>query len=99
MDLEEERQNVAVAGLLRIENDFQRLGVARVPTIGGVAVRPARVADPGLQDAGLTADQVLHAPETPTGQDCRLGAGHAGDLAGVVDTTGHSAFSLVVSVA
>ena len=48
--------------------------------------------------AWLAPEQILHTPEAPTGKNSRLGAWCAGDLSGVVDPTGHDAFSSAVSV-
>ena len=58
----------------------------------------AGVPDAGTQHARLASDQVLHAPETPAGQDGRLGSGHTGDLTGVVDAAGHDASPFESSV-
>jgi hypothetical protein len=97
VDLEEEREDVAVRGLRRVEDDLDSLGVTRVLTIGRVIVASARVADAGVQHARLAADQVLHAPEAAAREDGGLGAGGAGDLALVEWSAGHDAFSLLVA--
>src|SRR5690606_26087881 len=91
VDLEEERQDVAVGRLRGIEDDLHRLGVAGMVAVRRMVVLTTGVTDPGLQHAGLAADEVLHAPEAPSSQDGRLGALDARDLAGVVDSTGHVA--------
>ena len=72
VDLEEELQQVAVARPGRVEDDLDRLGVAGVVAVGRVGVLAAGVADPGRDDAGLLADEVLHAPEAATCEHCLL---------------------------
>ena len=74
------------------------LGVAGVVAVGGVIVLPAGVSGAGADHARLLADELVHAPEAAAGQDGRLGAGCAGDLSGVVNSTGHDACSFVVVV-
>src|SRR6185437_2930131 len=73
MDLEEEFEQRAVADLLRIEDDLDRLGVGPVMAIGRVGHVAAAIADPRRNDAGLAADQILHAPEAAAGKDGALG--------------------------
>src|SRR5690606_41835738 len=72
VDLEEERQDVAVGRLRGIEDDLHRLGVAGMVAVRRMVVLTTGVTDPGLQHAGLAADEVLHAPEAPYSQDGRL---------------------------
>src|SRR5215472_7746288 len=69
VDLEEELQQVPVGGLVRVEGDLDRLGVAVVVAVGGVRHVTAGVADPARDHAGELADEVLHAPETAAGED------------------------------
>jgi hypothetical protein len=56
MDLEEELQKVAVGGLLRIEDDLDRLGVGSVVVVGGVRHVSAGVSDPGGDPPGVWLD-------------------------------------------
>src|SRR5215211_4153912 len=72
VDLEEELQQLAVGGHLRVEDDLDRLGVGPVVAVGGVCDVASRVAHPRRQDPWAPPDQVLHPPETPSGQDRRL---------------------------
>ena len=51
-------------------NDLDRLGMRSVISVGRVLHVAAGIADAGGDDAGLLADQVLHAPETASGEDC-----------------------------
>jgi hypothetical protein len=69
MDLEEEFQQRAITGLRRIEEDLDRLGMIAVVAIGGVLDLAAGIADAGREDAGIAAQQVLHAPEAAPGQN------------------------------
>ncbi|CNL07031.1 Uncharacterised protein [Mycobacterium tuberculosis] len=83
MDLEEEREDVAVGRRARVEHDLHGLGVSGVVAIGRVVVLAAGVAHAGVDDPGLAADEVFHAPEAAAGEDGRLGPGSAGDGSGV----------------
>src|SRR3954468_10318891 len=76
VDLEEELQQVAEVRLRRVVHDLDRLGVAWVIAVRRVGVLAAGVADASRNDAGLFADQVLHAPETAARQDRLLVLGH-----------------------
>ena len=79
VDLEEELEEVAEAHLVGIEDDLDGLGVGAVLAVGGVGDVAARVADPGRDDAGHLADEVLHAPEAAAGEDGGLGlVAHSG---------------------
>jgi hypothetical protein len=69
VDLEEELEDVAVGGLLGIEDDLNRLRVARMVAGGRVVVLPARVAGAGRDDSVAAAQQFLRGPETSPGQD------------------------------
>jgi hypothetical protein len=73
VDLEEELQQVPVGEPVRVEDDLDRLGVAAVVPVGRVRHVAAGVADPGRQDAGELADEILHAPETAAGEDGLFG--------------------------
>jgi hypothetical protein len=66
VDLEEELEQVPIRPFGRIEHDLDRLGMRAVVAVGGVGNVAAGIADAGRDDAGLLADQVLHAPETST---------------------------------
>src|SRR5207247_316277 len=72
-------------------------GPARI-AVRRVVVLPAGVPDARVEHARLPANEVLHPPETPAGEDCCLGAGLAGDLPGVVTSAGHDACSSVLVV-
>src|SRR6185437_13848366 len=77
VDLEEEFQKLAIADLLRIEIDLDRFGMGAVVAIGRVRHIAAGVADPRGDHAGITADQILHAPETAAGENRAFGGyGH-----------------------
>src|SRR5690606_40484622 len=91
--LEEERQDVAIGGLGRVEHDLHGLRVPGVVPIGRVVVVSAGVADPRVEHARLAADQILQTPETAAGQDGGLRPGIARDLSAVMDSAGHDAFS------
>ena len=93
MDLEEEREDVAVRRLRGVEDDLDGLGVTRVLAVGRVVVAAAGVAHARVEHARLAADQVLDAPEAAAREDGGLGARGAGDLALVEGSTGHDAFS------
>src|SRR5471032_74707 len=68
VDLEEEFQQFAEADHGRVEDDFQRFGVAAVVAVGGVLDVAAAVADAAGDDAGPFADQILHAPKAAAGE-------------------------------
>ena len=74
VDLKEKLQYRAVIGLLRIKGNLDGLGMARIARayilIGRVHRITAGIAYAGVQNAGLLADQIFHAPETATGQYC-----------------------------
>src|SRR5207302_3946624 len=72
VDLEEELEQVPVRGLLGIEDDLERLRVRAVVAIGRVRNVAAAVPDPRREHARSTPEEVLHAPEAPSGQDRRL---------------------------
>src|SRR5829696_7767030 len=69
VDLEEELEQLTVGGHLGVEDDLDRLGVGAVVAVGGVGDVAAGVAHPGREDPWALSDQVLHSPETPSGQD------------------------------
>jgi hypothetical protein len=79
VDLEEELQDLAEAGLRRVERDLDRFGMGAVVAVGGVGHVAAGVADAGPDHAGQAADQVLHAPEAAPGEHGLL-YGHRGVL-------------------
>src|SRR6185312_15953524 len=68
-------QQRAVVRLFRVVDDLDGLGVPRVVAVGGVAVLTAAVTDAGADDAGLLANQILHAPKASARQNRRL-VGH-----------------------
>ncbi len=68
VDLEEHLQDLPVADPRRIEQDFDRLGMAAVIAVGGVPHVAPAVADASLLDTGEPADQILHPPEAASGQ-------------------------------
>src|SRR5699024_1228799 len=92
VDLEEEREDVAVRRLGGVEDDLHSLGVAGVVTVGRVRVLASGVADSSVEHAGLAADEVFHSPEASAGKNSRLGAGCAGDGAGVSHVHSFSLF-------
>ena len=57
----------------RVEDDLDGFGVTFVVSIGRVLDVAAGVADARRDDAGTLADEVLHSPEAPTGEDRGLG--------------------------
>src|SRR5690606_18089404 len=69
VDLEEEFQKVPVAGLLRVEDDLDRLGMGAMVTVGRVLDVAAAIADARRDHARKAADEILHAPEASTRQD------------------------------
>src|SRR5215469_12822860 len=70
VDLEEELQHGPEARLCGIEDDLDRLGMAFVIAVSCILHRTASVANACRNHTGLLADQVLHAPETASGQNC-----------------------------
>src|SRR6185312_5515443 len=79
VDLEEELEQLPVAQEPRVEDDLDRFGVGAVVAISGVPDVAAAVADPGRDDAGHFADQILHAPKAASGKHGALGLlGHFG---------------------
>src|SRR5690349_19882633 len=68
VDLEEELQDVPVAGSPGIEGDLDRLGVTRMVVGGRVIILPAGVADAGGDDPDAVAQEFLRGPETAPGQ-------------------------------
>ncbi|OIQ69108.1 hypothetical protein GALL_492910 [mine drainage metagenome] len=70
VDLEVEFQQRAIAGLGRIIDDLDRLGMGAVVAIGRVCDVAACVADAGGDHARQLADQILHTPETAARQNC-----------------------------
>jgi hypothetical protein len=57
VDLEEELEDVPVGDALGVEDDLDRLGVARVVAVGRVVVLAAGVADPGGDDPVAVAQR------------------------------------------
>src|SRR5690606_26801278 len=70
VDLEKIFQNPAVTDHLGIECDFDPLGMGTMIAIGSVRHIAAGIAHAGRNDAGQLPDQILHAPETSSGQYC-----------------------------
>src|SRR5690606_13560985 len=58
VDLEEEREDVPVRRLGRVEDDLHRFGVAGVVAVGGVRVIASGVFDARGQDAGVPGYKV-----------------------------------------
>jgi hypothetical protein len=77
VDLEEELEQRPVVGLRRVVEDLDGLRVPGMVAVGGVGVLAAGVSHARRHDAGLLADQVLHAPEAAARQDRLLVLGHA----------------------
>src|SRR5262249_35822998 len=69
MDLEEEFEDLPVAGLGRVEQNLDRLGMRAVVAIGRRRHVAAGIADPRRDDAGQAPDELLHAPEAAAGED------------------------------
>jgi hypothetical protein len=72
VDLEEELEDLPIGRSGAVKDDFDRLGVSAVVAIGGVLDLTAGVAHAGAEDAVALADQILHPPETPAGENCGL---------------------------
>ena len=70
VNLEEELEDLPIADARGIEDDLDCFGVPRVIAIRSVRVAAARVADPRRQNAVVTANKVLHAPEATAGKNC-----------------------------
>jgi hypothetical protein len=69
MNLEEEFQQSAEVGLVRVKHNLDRLGMGAVVAIGGVLYIAAGIADAGLDDARQSAHELLHTPKTAASQD------------------------------
>ena len=72
VDLEEELEDVPVRDALGVEDDLDRLGVTTGVCVGRVVALPAGVSDPGRDDSVAMAQQLLHAPEAASREDCGL---------------------------
>ena len=68
VNLEEEFQQRPIACFGRIEDDLNRLGMVTVIAVGGVRHLAAGISHPCGQDAWLSGDQILQAPEAATGK-------------------------------
>src|SRR6185437_16843974 len=69
VDLEEELEQIAIRRLLRVEGDFDRFGMCAVISVCRVLDVATRVTHPGRDDAGLLAKEILHPPETASGEN------------------------------
>src|SRR3954463_696422 len=69
VNLEEELEELTVADALRIEYDFDRFGVVAMVVISRVRDAAAGVTDSRRQDAVVTANEVLDAPEAAAGEN------------------------------
>lgn len=69
MNLEEQFEQRPIVGLVAIVDDLDRLGMVAMVSIRRIRDSAAGIADAGGNDAGLFADQVLHAPETASRQN------------------------------
>src|SRR5829696_7159745 len=69
VDLEEELEQLPIGGHFGVEGDLDRLGVGPVVPVGGVGDLASGVAHPRREHPWTLSDQVLHPPETPSGQD------------------------------
>src|SRR3984957_10710516 len=69
VNLKKEFQNLAIADLRWVENNLDRFGVRAVIAIGRVGHVAAGIADARGDHTRLLAQQILHAPETTTGQN------------------------------
>ena len=96
MDLEEERQDVTVGRLRRVEDDLDRLRMPGVVAVRRVIDLPAGIPDTRAEHARQPTDEVLHPPEAAAGEDCGLCARPARDLSAVMDPTGHDVGSSVL---
>ena len=72
MDLEEVLQDIPVAGDRRVEDNLDSLGVRAVIAVGGIGNIAAGVTDTCRDDARLLANEILHAPEASTRENCAL---------------------------
>src|SRR6056297_317356 len=70
VDLKEEFQKVAIAYSRRIKDDLDSFGMGAVIAVGGVRHIAAGIADARADHPVKLADQILHAPETASGQNC-----------------------------
>jgi len=68
----EDVQQFLIADGARVVVDLDRLTVAAEVVVGGVALRPARVADACANDAGETPEPGVRTPESPHGEGRRL---------------------------
>ena len=72
VNLKEEFQQVAIGYHRRIKDDLDPFGMRSMIAIGRIGYVPTSISDACRLDAGLLADQILHAPETATCQYCAL---------------------------
>jgi hypothetical protein len=70
VNLKEEFKQLPVAGLRRVEDDLDCLGMAVVIAVGRVGYVTASVSDPRRDDTVLASNKILHAPKAPAGQYC-----------------------------
>src|SRR5262249_8495797 len=73
VDLKEELKDVAERGLLRVEDDLDRLRVAAGAGLGRIGNVPARPAGARGDHAALLAHEFLASPEASAGEDRGLG--------------------------
>src|SRR5439155_26236754 len=73
MNLKEELQQLAIADLLRIENDLDCLGVSAVFAIRRIGDITAGVPDPRGNHAGVTSYKILHTPKAAAGEHGTFG--------------------------
>ena len=72
VDLEEEFEQLAVAGFGRIKDDFDPFRMGAVVAVGGIRHVAARIAHACGHHAVKFADQVLHAPKAAACENCAL---------------------------
>src|SRR3954469_11769238 len=72
VDLKEELQQRPIVYRRGIESDLDCLGMTFMVAIGRILYLAARVADTCRDHTRLLADEVLHAPEATSGEDCAL---------------------------
>jgi hypothetical protein len=73
MNLEEELEELAITDLLWVKNDFDSFRMGAMIPIRRIVDVAARVSDPRGNHTGVTAQEILHSPETAAGQNRSFG--------------------------
>src|SRR5437868_5162102 len=69
MDLEKEFQELPIAQLLRVKNNLYGFSVSSVIPVRCIRHVAAGITDPGRDHTRVTAQQILHTPETTAGEN------------------------------